>query len=50
MDLLTLLPSKNNTSLCNDYLTKWAETNAIKVVTEEKVVEFLRENVFHKFG
>jgi len=31
-------------------LTKWAETKAIKVATKEKVVDFLRENVFYKFG
>eukprot|EP00253_Pinus_taeda_P020706 PITA_20706 len=33
-----------------DYLTKWAETKAIKAATEEKVAEFLRENIFYKFG
>ena len=33
-----------------DYFTKWAKTKAIKVAIEEKVVEFLRENVFYKFG
>ena len=31
-------------------MTKWAETKAIKVANEEKVAEFLRENVFYKFG
>lgn len=36
--------------MCVDYLTKWAETKAIKAITEEKVVEFSRENVFYKFG
>eukprot|EP00253_Pinus_taeda_P034267 PITA_34267 len=36
--------------VCTDYLTKWAETKAIKAATEEKVVEFLRENIFYKFG
>jgi len=36
--------------VCTDYLTKWAETKAIKVVTKEKVAEFLRENIFYKFG
>eukprot|EP00253_Pinus_taeda_P005417 PITA_05417 len=29
--------------VCIDYLTKWAETKVVKVVTEEKVAEFLRE-------
>jgi len=33
-----------------NYLTKWAETKQIKAATEEKVIEFLRENVFYKFG
>ena len=36
--------------MCTDYLTKWTETKAITVATKEKVVEFLRENVFYKFG
>ena len=36
--------------MCTNYLTKWAKTKAIKAVIEEKVVEFLRENVFYKFG
>ena len=36
--------------VCIDYLTKWAETKVIKAKTEEKVAEFLRENVFYKFG
>ncbi|MCY6524890.1 DDE-type integrase/transposase/recombinase, partial [Actinobacillus pleuropneumoniae] len=36
--------------VCMDYLTKWAETKAIKAATEEKVAEFLRENIFYKFG
>ncbi len=36
--------------VCTDYLTKWAETKAIKAATKEKVVEFLRENIFYKFG
>ena len=36
--------------MCTDYLTKWAETKAIKAVTKENVAEFLRENMFYKFG
>ena len=38
-------PSKEKKYIivCTEYLTKWAEI-------EEKVVEFLRENVFYKFG
>jgi len=36
--------------VCTDYLTKWTETKAIKAVTEEKVAEFFRENIFYKFG
>jgi len=36
--------------VCTDYLTKWAEMKAIKVAIEEEVVEFLRENIFYKFG
>ena len=36
--------------MCSDYSTKWAQIKAIKEATKEKVVEFLRENVFYKFG
>eukprot|EP00253_Pinus_taeda_P013985 PITA_13985 len=36
--------------VCTDYLTKWAETKVIKAAIEEKVAEFLRENIFYKFG
>eukprot|EP00253_Pinus_taeda_P017120 PITA_17120 len=45
-------PSKQRSYIivCTDYLTKWAETKAIKAAIEEKVVEFLRENIFYKFG
>ena len=45
-------PSKKKRYIivCTDYLTKWVETKAIKAATEEKVIEFLRENVFYKFG
>ena len=33
-----------------NYLTKWAEKNAIKAWTEEKIAKFLRENILYKFG
>eukprot|EP00253_Pinus_taeda_P006412 PITA_06412 len=36
--------------VCTDYLTNWVETKAIKATTKGKVVEFLRENIFYKFG
>jgi len=36
--------------VCTNYLIKWAETKAIKVATEEKVAEFLRENIFYNFS
>ena len=41
-------PSKQKQYIivCTDYLTKLAETKAIKVATEEIVAEFLRENIF----
>eukprot|EP00253_Pinus_taeda_P003891 PITA_03891 len=41
---------KSYITVCTDYLTKWVETKAIKAATEEKVAEFLRENIFYKFG
>jgi len=50
LGLSTILQRKNNTLLCALFLTKWVETNAIKATTKEKVAEFLRENVFYKFG
>jgi len=40
---------KQHIILCTNYLTKWAKTKAIKEETKEKVVEFLREDVFYKF-
>ena len=45
-------PSKHKSYIivCTDYLTKWAETKEIKEATKEKVAEFLRENIFYKFG
>ena len=45
-------PSKQKQYIivCTDYLTRCAKTKAIKAVTKEKVDEFLRENVFYKFG
>jgi hypothetical protein len=36
--------------VCIDYLTKWDEVKAIKVSTEQKVVEFLQESIFSIFG
>jgi len=36
--------------VCTNYLTKWVEAKAIKVAKKEKVVDFLMENVFYKFG
>eukprot|EP00253_Pinus_taeda_P026254 PITA_26254 len=45
-------PSKQKQYIivCTDYLTKWVEIKEIKEATEEKVAEFLRENIFYKFG
>eukprot|EP00253_Pinus_taeda_P030241 PITA_30241 len=45
-------PSKQRSYIivCTDYLIKWAKTKAIKAAIEEKVAEFLRENIFYKFG
>jgi len=41
---------KQHIVVCTDYLTKWAETKAIKATIEEKVAELLRDNIFYKFG
>jgi len=45
-------PSKQQSYIivCTDYLTKQVETKEITVATKEKVVEFLRENIFYRFG
>eukprot|EP00253_Pinus_taeda_P026374 PITA_26374 len=45
-------PSKQKSYIivCTDNLTKWEETKAIKAEKKEKVVDFLRENIFYKFG
>jgi len=45
-------PSKQKSYIivCTNYLTKWVETKAIKIATEKKVAEILRENIFYKFG
>eukprot|EP00253_Pinus_taeda_P009214 PITA_09214 len=45
-------PSKQKSYIivCMDYLIKWVETKAIKAAIEEKVADFLRENIFYKFG
>ena len=45
-------PSKQKSYIivCTDYLKKWAETKGIKEAIEEKVDEFLRENIFYKYG
>eukprot|EP00253_Pinus_taeda_P036034 PITA_36034 len=44
------IKQKSYIIVCTDYLTKWAETKAIKAAIEEKVAEFFRENIFYKFG
>jgi len=46
------LPSRQKRYIivCTNYLTKWAETKDWKETTENKVVEFIRENIFYKFG
>lgn len=41
---------KKHIIVCTDYLAKWEKTKAIKATTKEKVAEFLRENIFYKFG
>ena len=45
-------PSKQKSYIivCMDYITKWVETKVIKAAREEKVANFLRENIFYKFG
>ncbi len=45
-------PSKQKPYIivCVDYLKKWAETKVIKAEIEEEVADFLRENIFYKFG
>jgi len=40
---------KSYTNVCTNYLTKWVETKAVRATNYQKVVEFLRENIFYKF-
>ena len=42
------LPSngKSYILVCTDYLTKWVEVKAMKYAHDEKVVEFLYEEIF----
>lgn len=49
---LSTHPSKKKQHIIvfTDYLTKWAKSKEIKSTTEEKVAEFLRENIFYKYG
>ena len=44
------LGQKRYIIVCTYYLTKWDEIKAIKEKTEQKEVEFQRENIFYKFG
>jgi len=44
------LKQKSYIIVSTNYLTKWEKTKAIKVATKENVAEFLRENIFYKFG
>lgn len=36
--------------VCTDYLTKWIEVRAMKHARDHKVVEFLYEEIFTKYG
>lgn len=36
--------------VCTDYLTKWVEVKAMKHARDEKVVEFLYEEIFTRYG
>ena len=53
MDFIGLIDPPSNKKqyiiMCTYYLTKCVETKVIKVEMEDKVAEFLRENVFYKF-
>ena len=44
------LRQKNCIIVFADYLKKWAKTKVVKVAIDDKLVDFLRENVFYKFG
>ena len=51
MELIDAQSKKNKIIImCINYLGKFTKTKEIKAATEERVVEFLTENVFHKFG
>jgi hypothetical protein len=52
-DFLGLIspPSNQNNHIlvCINYLTKWIEVKAMKNAIEEKVAQFLHENIFSRF-
>ena len=41
---------KSYIMVCIDYLTKWVEVKAMKHARDEKVVEFLYEEIFTCYG
>jgi hypothetical protein len=41
---------KKHILVCTDYLKKWVEVKAMKNAIEEKVAQFLHENIFSRFG
>lgn len=45
-----LLGKKKYIIFFTDYLKKWVETKVFKATTKQKVVDFLRENIFYMFG
>ena len=48
-----IAPPSNGKSyilVCTDYLIKWVEVKAMKHAHDEKVVEFLYEDIFTHYG
>ena len=41
---------KNHILVCTNYLRKWVEVKAMRNTIEEKVPQFLHENIFSRFG
>jgi hypothetical protein len=33
-----------------DYFTKWIEAITLRKMTHEKVIQFITENIIHRFG
>ncbi|MCI55705.1 protein NYNRIN-like, partial [Trifolium medium] len=53
IDFMGLFPPSNSNLhivVCEDYVTKWVEAQACKANDAKIVVNFLKKNIFTRFG